>query len=160
MSEFRYMTIYFIFFLHTSLLTIDSVLGVIKIFALSKFIVQSANWLVFVFVQGVNWYKSICIGDDAFRRSGYIVSSGRLTHSHKNTMIVHCSFIWITENNLTILSIDQSESCRDLKSLVEKKNEVVMCRNSDIAIPTLVNFCYLCTFSPLQCKCVSVPRTG
>ena len=51
----------------------------------------------------------------------YIVSSGRLTHSHKNTMIVYCGFIWITENNLTILSIDQSESCRDLKSLVEKK---------------------------------------
>ena len=46
-----------------------------------------------------------------------IVSSGRLTHSHKNAMIVHCGFIWITENNLTFLSIDQSESCRDLKSL-------------------------------------------
>ena len=36
----------------------------------------------------------------------YIVSSGRLTRSHKNTMIVHCGFIWITENNLTLLSIE------------------------------------------------------
>ena len=39
-------------------------------------------------------------------------------------MIVHCGFIWITENNLTILSIDQTDSCRDLKSLVGKKKEV------------------------------------
>ena len=41
---------------------------------------------------------------------------------------------------MTILSIDQSESCRDLKSVVGKKSEVVMCRNSDISIPTLFHY--------------------
>ena len=39
---------------------------------------------------------------------------------------VHCGFILITENNLTILSIGQSESCRDLKSLVEKKIKYIV----------------------------------